>query len=163
MTDAFAALAALCHVNCPQRSAALESFYRRWQHKPPVIDKWFNAQALSRMDGAIDSILALEQHPAMDIANMPRAMAFYGGFFRQNRIAFHDPSGRGYDMLAERLVLIDSVKPGTTYWLMPQLLQWRRFDAHRRGLMQRALQRVLAANISKGLYEIVSKALAEEQ
>lgn len=163
MTDAFAALAALCHVDCPQRSAALDRFYQRWQHKPPVIDKWFNAQALSRMDGAIDTILALEQHPAMDIGNMPRAMAFYGGFFRQNRIAFNDPGGRGYDVLAERLVLIDSVKPGTTYWLMPQLLQWRRFDPHRRGLMQRALQRVLAADISKGLYEIVSKALAEEQ
>jgi aminopeptidase N len=142
---------------------ALENFYQRWQHKAPVIDKWFNAQALSRMDGAIDAVLALEQHPAMDIMNMPRAMAFYGGFFRQNRIAFHDPSGRGYDMLAERLVLIDSFKPGTTYWLMPQLLQWRRLDPQRRTLMKRALESVLAADISKGLYETVSKALAEEQ
>jgi aminopeptidase N len=162
MTDMFAALAALCHVDCPQRSIGLESFYMRWQHKAPVIDKWFNAQALSRMDGAIDAIMELEQHPAMDIMNMPRAMAFYGGFFRQNRIAFNDPSGRGYDMLADRLILIDSVKPGTTYWLMPQLLQWRRFDEKRRALMRQALEKVLAADISKGLYETVSKALAEE-
>ncbi len=162
MTDAFAALAAICHVDCPQRRVALANFYQRWQHKAPVIDKWFNAQALSRMDGAIDAVLALEQHPAMDLMNMPRAMAFYGGFFRQNRIAFNDPSGRGYDMLAERLVLIDSMKPGTTYWLMPQLLQWRRFDPQRQALMKRALERILAADISKGLYETVSKALAEE-
>jgi aminopeptidase N len=162
MTDAFAALAAICHVDCPQRLVALENFYQRWQHKAPVIDKWFNAQALSRMDGAIDAVLALEQHPAMDLMNMPRAMAFYGGFFRQNRIAFNDPSGRGYDMLAERLVLVDSFKPGTTYWLMPQLLQWRRFDPQRQALMKRALERILAADISKGLYETVSKALAEE-
>lgn len=162
MTDAFAALAAICHVDCPQRHTGLASFYRRWQHKAPVIDKWFNAQALSRMDGAIDTILALEQHPDMDIMNMPRAMAFYGGFFRQNRIAFNDPDGRGYNMLADRLVLIDSVKPGTTYWLMPQLLQWRRFDSARQALMKQALEKVLAADISKGLFEIVSKALAEE-
>ena len=162
MTDAFAALAAICHLDCPQRRVALENFYQRWQHKAPVIDKWFNAQALSRMDGAIDAVLALEQHPAMDLMNMPRAMAFYGGFFRQNRIAFNDPSGRGYDMLAERLVLIDSIKPGTTYWLMPQLLQWRRFDPQRQALMKRALERIMAADISKGLYETVSKALAEE-
>ena len=98
----------------------------------------------------------------MDIMNMPRAMAFYGGFFRQNRVAFNDRSGKGYTMLAERLILIDSVKPGSTYWLMPQLLQWRRFDSHRQGLMKRALEQVLAADISKGLYEIVSKALAQE-
>jgi aminopeptidase N len=162
MTDAFAALAALCHVDCPQRLQGLDSFYQRWQHKGPVIDKWFNAQALSRMEGAIDHILALEQHPAMDLMNMPRAMAFYGGFFRQNRVAFNDASGRGYDMLADRLILIDSIKPGTSYWLMPQLLQWRRFDSHRQVLMKKALQKVLAADISKGLYEIVSKALAEE-
>ena len=114
------------------------------------------------MEGAIDHILALEQHPAMDLMNMPRAMAFYGGFFRQNRVAFNDASGRGYDMLADRLILIDSIKPGTSYWLMPQLLQWRRFDSHRQILMKKALQKVLAADISKGLYEIVSKALAEE-
>ncbi len=141
---------------------SLDSFYQRWQHKASVIDKWFNAQALSRMEGAVENILALEQHPAMDIMNMPRAMAFYGGFFRQNRVAFNDRSGKGYTMLAERLILIDSVKPGTTYWLMPQLLQWRRFDRHRQDLMKKALEQVLAADISKGLYEIVSKALAQE-
>jgi aminopeptidase N len=163
MTEMFAALAALCHVDCPQRQLALQGFYDRWQHKPPVIDKWFNAQALSRMEGAIDAILALEQHPAMDIMNMPRAMAFYGGFFRQNRVAFNAPDGRGYDMLAERLILVDSIKPGTTYWLMPQILQWRRFDLKRQALMKQALEKVMAADISRGLYEIVSKALAEDQ
>ena len=162
MTDMFAALAAICHVDCEQRVAGLERFYQRWQHKAPVIDKWFNAQALSRMDGAIDAIIDLEQHPAMDIMNMPRAMAFYGGFFRQNRVAFHEHSGRGYELLAERLILVDAFKPGTTYWLMPQILQWRRHDAHRQPLMKQALQKVLAADISKGLYETVSKALAEE-
>ena len=162
MTDMFAALAAICHVPCSQRERGLSGFYARWQHKAPVIDKWFNAQALSRMPGAIDAILKLEQHPAMDIMNMSRAMAFYGGFFRQNRLAFNDPSGRAYDMLAERLILIDSVKPGTTYWLMPQILQWRRFDEERQLLMKQALKKVMAADISKGLYETVSKALAEE-
>lgn len=162
MTEMFAALMALCHVDCHQRQQALDGFYLRWQHKPSVIDKWFNAQALSRMDGAIDAILALEQHPAMDIMNMPRAMAFYGGFFRQNRVAFNAPDGRGYDILADRLILVDSIKPGSTYWLMPQILQWRRFDAGRQALMKKALEKVMAADISRGLYEIVSKALAEE-
>ena len=162
MTDMFAALAALCHVDCPQREQGLEEFYRRWQHKDSVIDKWFNAQALSRMPNAIDAILQLEQHPAMDLMNMPRAMAFYGGFFRQNRIAFNSADGRGYDMLADRVIMVDSVKPGTTFWLMPQLLQWSRFDKARQQKMRAALEKVQAADISRGLYETVSKALVEE-
>ncbi len=160
MTDGFAALASLCHVDCPERAQGLAEFYQRWQHKPPVIDKWFNAQALSRLPNAIDLVLELEQHPAMDIMNAPRAMAFYGGFFRQNRVGFNEPSGRAYNMLAERLILVDGFKPGSTYWLMPQILQWRRFDHGRQELMRAALQKVLDADISKGLYEIVSKALA---
>lgn len=162
MTDGFAALAALCHVNCPERAQGLEDFYQRWQHKPSAIDKWFNAQALSRLPNALGLVLALEQHPAMDISNAPRAMAFYGGFFRQNRVGFNEPGGRGYDMLAERLILVDGFRPGATYWLMPQILQWRRFDPARRQLMRAALEKVLAAAISKGLTETVSKALAGE-
>ena len=162
MTDGFAALAALCHVDCPERAQGLADFYQRWQHKPSAIDKWFNAQALSRLPNAVDMVLALEQHPEMDISNAPRAMAFYGGFFRQNRVGFNEPGGRGYDLLAERLILVDGFKPGATYWLMPQILQWRRFDPARRQLMRAALEKVLAAAISKGLTETVSKALAGE-
>ena len=162
MTDGFAALAAICQVDCEQRQQGLDYFYRRWQHSAPAIDKWFNAQALSRLDGTVDRILELEGHPAMDLMNMPRVMAFYGGFFRQNRIAFNEASGRGYELLAERLILIDGMKPGATYWLMPQILQWRRFDPGRQHLMRQALEKVLAADISRGLYETVSKALAQE-
>jgi aminopeptidase N len=162
MTEMFAALAALCHIDCEERRQALQAFYARWEHKPPVIDKWFNAQALSRMPGALDAILELEQHPALDFDNVPRAMAFYGGFFRQNRVAFHSPDGRGYDMLADRLILLDSVKPGATYWLMPQILQWQRVDPARREKMRAALEKIRAADISDALLETVSKALEEE-
>ena len=83
------------------------------------------------------------------------------GFFRQNRVAFHDVSGRGYQPLAERLILVDAFKPGNTYWLMPQIVQWRRFDTSRAALMRAALEQVLAAEISPALYEIVNKTLQE--
>ncbi|MEE4660499.1 MAG: aminopeptidase N [Halieaceae bacterium] len=162
MSARFAALAALCHVDSPVRAQALDDFYRHWQHKPSVIDKWFNAQALSRTPDALDAILALEEHPDMDLMNVPRAMAFYGGLFRQNRVAFHDPSGRAYEVLADRLIFIDSVKPGSTYWLMPQLLQWRRMDDSRREKMRRALQRIADADISNALRETVEDALAPD-
>jgi len=57
---------------------------------------------------------------------------------------------------------VDSFRPGSTYWLMPQILQWRRFDPQRQQLMRAALEKVRAAQISSGLYETVSKALAED-
>jgi aminopeptidase N len=160
MTDMFEAMCQLAHVRCPEREAALGWFYERWQHQSTVIDKWFNAQALSRMAGAVDAIIALEQHPAFDFNNMARGMLYYGGFFRQNRVAFHDISGKGYDFLADRLLMIDRLgRAGSTY-IMPQINQWRRFDDRRRSLMRAALERVAnTEGISKGLRENIDKAL----
>ena len=162
MTDMFDALSFLAQVRCPQRDAALAWFYERWQAKDRVIDKWFTVQALSRVDGAVDEVLALESHPAMSMSNRPRSMAFYGSFFRQNRVAFHDPSGKGYEMLADRLLYIDKANPGATYWLMPQILQWRRYDDARQLRMRAVLERVARSpGISKALQENVGRALAD--
>ena len=138
----------------------MATFYERWKDHPTVVDKWFKAQALSRAPRAAEAIIALETHPAMDLGNMARAMAYYGSFFRQNRVAFHDPSGAGYEFLADRLLLSDRMGRGGASWLMPQMDQWRRHDPHRQTLMQQALERVAGTpGISNGLREVVSRAL----
>ena len=160
MTDAFDALCLLAHLDAPEREEGLAWFHRRWREHPTVIDKWFNAQALSRAPEAIDRIIALERHPDFDPANFARALTFYGGFFRQNRVTFHDRSGKGYEFLADRLLTIDRLgRAGSTY-LMPQINQWRRYDPHRRRLMQASLERVAGTpGISKGLQENIHRAL----
>jgi aminopeptidase N len=160
MTDMFEALCLLCHLDCPEREAAIEAFYDRWKGRSTVVDKWFNAQALSRAPGAVDRIIALEQHPAFDPANFSQSLQYYGGFFRQNRVAFHDPSGKGYDFLADRLLTIDSLGRSGGHYIMPQINQWRRYDPARQTLMRTALERVAATpGISKGLHENISRAL----
>ncbi len=160
MTDMFEALCYLSHIDCPQRREAIAWFYEKWKDAPTVIDKWFNAQALSRMPGVIDEIVALESHPAFDLNNMARAMLFYGGFFRQNRVMFHDPSGKGYDFLADRLIMMDKLGRQGSFWIMPQINQWRRYDPHRRQLMKQALERVAGTpGISNGLRESINNAL----
>jgi len=160
MTDMFEALCYLTHVDCPQRQQAVDWFYDRWKGHSTVVDKWFNAQALSRMPGAVDRIIALEQHPAFDPNNFARGLLFYGGFFRQNRIAFHDPSGKGYEFLADRLLMIDRLGRSGSHYIMPQINQWRRYDPARQALMRRALERVSGTEgISDGLRENVARAL----
>lgn len=160
MTDMFDALCLLTHVDCPERKEGIAWFYERWKDHSTVVDKWFNAQALSRMPGAVDEIVALEKHPAFDINNFARGMLFYGGFFRQNRVAFHDPSGKGYEFLADRLLMIDRLGRSGSHYIMPQINQWRRYDPKRQALMRRALERVAnTQGISKGLRENVARAL----
>ncbi|BCW90744.1 Aminopeptidase N [Alphaproteobacteria bacterium SO-S41] len=161
MTDQFEALATLTHTDTPQRDEALAWFYERWKTNDIVINKWFNAQALSRAPGAVQRIIALESHPVMDMTNMARGLAFYGGFFRQNRVAFHDSSGAGYKFLADRLLMIDAMGRSSSHYLMPQINQWRRYDPRRQALMKAQLERIAATEgISKSLRENVTRTLA---
>ena len=163
MTEQFEALCMLTHSDTPQRDEALSWFYERWTSNDTVINKWFNAQALSRAPGAVERIIALADHPTMDITDMARSLAFYGAFFRQNRVAFHDPSGAGYRFLADRLLMIDRLGRGGGHYVMPQINQWRRYDAGRQAMMKAQLERIAGtANISKGLRENVMRALASE-
>ena len=162
MTLAQGALTILANYDVPQRQEALERFYDRWRNHPTVINKWFMVQALSRMPGAVDHIIALESHPAFDRFNVARAMAYYGSFCRQNRVAFHDPSGKGYEFLASRLIDADRMGRASGRWLIAQITQWKRYDAERQHLMRGALQRILETdNISNGLRDLVSQTLGD--
>ncbi len=160
MTDMFEALCLLTHLDRPERQEGIDWFYQRWKGRSTVIDKWFNAQALSRVAGAVEKVIALESHEAFDADNFSQALSYYGGFFRQNRVAFHDPSGKGYDFLADRLLMIDRLGRSGSHYIMPQINQWRRYDPARQALMRAALQRVAdTPGISKGLGENIFKAL----
>lgn len=161
MTDQFAALSSLIHVDDAYREAALDHFARQWRDHPTVIDKWFQVQAMDRGPGGAARIVELSRNPGITADNVPRAIAFYGTFFRQNRVSFHDPDGIGYALLADQLLKMDAMGRAFSRYLMPQINQWRRHDLKRQKLMQAQLERILATNgISKGLRESVLLALA---
>ncbi|BCW90881.1 Aminopeptidase N [Alphaproteobacteria bacterium SO-S41] len=163
MTDRFEALCCLVNVEGPQREAAIAEFGERWQRHDIAIDKWFTAQAMARGPGAAARIIALKDHPLLDPDNNARAMAYYGWFFRQNRVAFHDPSGAGYRFLADRLIEMDRMGRQRSHWLMPQINLWRRYDAPRRALMRAELERIAATpGISQSLRDNVRRALDSE-
>ncbi len=161
MTDSFSALGFLADRDCPERETALAWFHDRWKHEATVIDKWFGIQSLSRAPDAIGRIIALASHPDFDADNMARLLAYYGGLFRQNRVAFHDISGKGYAFLGDTLLAMDALGRGGASWVMPQINQWRRHDPVRKQLMRTELERIAATTtISGGLREVVEGALA---
>src|SRR5439155_6647786 len=95
MTDVLAALAVLIDIDCPERAAALDAFYRRWSEDPLVTDKWFALQARSALPGAIEAVRALTAHPAFTRANPNRVRALVGTFAQANPLHFHAASGEG--------------------------------------------------------------------
>jgi aminopeptidase N len=160
MTDVLAALAVLIDIDCPERTAALDQFYRRWEADPLVIDKWFALQARSALPGTIEAVRGLTTHPAFTRANPNRLRALIGTFAQANPLHFHAASGAGYGFLADEVLLLDQANPTTAARLVQPLGQWRRYDATRQELMRAALERILATpGLSANTYEMVAKSL----
>jgi aminopeptidase N len=159
MTDRQGALGALTNSNAPERQAALRGFYERYRKDALVLDKWFQVQALSTRDDALDQVEALARHPDFTLSNPNRMRALVGAFAANQR-AFHDASGRGYRFLADTILEVEKLNPQTAARLVPPLGRWRRFDEARQALMRAELERIVGTpGLSKDVFEQASKSL----
>ena len=163
MTDTLGALSILAQHELPERQKFLDSFYTKWQHDPLVVDKWLSIQAGSQLPETLATVKKLMQHPAFSITNPNRVRAVIGRFCQGNTINFHRIDGSGYRFLSDQVIKLDAINPQIAARLVSALIRWRRFDANRQRLMQDELTRIEKTdNLSKDVYEIVSKALTNE-
>ena len=161
MTDELGALSVLSHLDRPERATAMKEFYEKWRGDALAVDKWFALQAMSERAGIMQDVKALLDHPAYERRNPNKVRALVGAFCFNNPAGFHDPSGVGYEFLADRVLELDPVNPQVSARLVGALGRWRKYDPARQALMKTALERVVASpNLSKDVYEIVSKSLA---
>ncbi len=162
MTDVMAALSCLANTDCPERDLALAAFEKRWIDQPLVMDKWFSVQASSRLPGTLERVKALMAHPAFSLRNPNKVRSLIGVFCSINIHAFHHHDGSGYAFLSDQVIALDSLNPQIAARMMRIMSRWRRYDAQRQALMRAQFERVLShGDISKDLYEIASKCLAE--
>ena len=161
MTDSMAALGVLSHVDCPQRTTALEQFYARWKDDPLVVDKWFSVQATSELPGTLREVEKLLGHEAFDLRNPNRVRSLVGAFCSANPVRFHDASGGGYRFLGEHVLLLDRLNPQVAARMAGIFTRWRRYDAGRRELQRQQLEAIASASgLSRDVLEVVTKALA---
>ncbi len=159
MTDRQGGLTTLVNGASPLREEALEAFYRRYQDNGLVLDKWFQAQALSNREDTAEMVERLVAHPDFTLSNPNRARSLIGAF-SVNQRAFHDVSGRGYRFVADQLIALDKLNPQTAAKLIPPLGRWKRFDAGRAAKMRAELERIVATpGLSKDMFEQASKSL----
>lgn len=162
MTESIAALSALSHMDCLERIEALAKFQDRWSHEPLVMNKWFMLQAQSRLPNTLDNVKSLMQQPFFTLKNPNSVYALVGGFCAQNIRYFHDVSGKGYEFCADSVLTLDHINPMVAARMVEPLLGWKRFVHPYQDLMKKALTRIIAtSNLSKNVYEPVSKALGE--
>ena len=159
MTDAMAALSFLANCDCPERTTALDAFYRKWKDEALVMDKWLGVQATSRLAGTLDEVKRLAAHPAFDIRNPNKVYALIRGFCA-NHVRFHAADGSGYAFAADRIIEIDALNHQVASRVARSFDRWRRFDAGRQQHARAALEHIAATSgLSKDVAEIVTRAL----
>jgi len=159
MTDRQGALGVLTLVDAPERQAAFDDFHARYAGDPLVIDKWFGLQAAAPRPETLALVEALRRHTDFSLKNPNRVRALAGSF-AGNPIAFHQPSGAGYRLLADLIIEVDAINPQVAARLVPPLGRWRRFVAPYGELMRAELERIVATpGLSKDVFEQASKSL----
>lgn len=163
MTDRMAALAVLGERPGEAREASLVDFHDRFRDDPVTIDKWLAVQAMSSLPDTLARITALLDHPVFSLKVPNRVRALIGSFSAGNPYRFHAPDGGGYCFLADRVLELDPINPRVAARLVGPLGRWRRYEPGRQKKMQAELRRIFETNdLSRDVYEIVSKALAED-
>ena len=160
MTDTVAALGCLVHLDCEERTEALEAFEERWRGEPLVMDKWLALQASSSLPGTLGEVRRLMAHPAFDLANPNRVRALVHAFCQDNPVRFHAADGSGYRFWEERVRELDPLNPEVAARLAGVMAHWRRHDDGRRERMGAAMEAVLAMpGLSKNTGEVLARAL----
>ncbi len=163
MTDIVEAFQALVHNrDSPERSAVLVHFPNNWRRERLVMDKWFAVQATAPRPDTLAEVKCLLAHPAFSLRNPNRVRALIGSFTGVNIICFHEKNGAGYEFLADQVLALDALNPQIASRMLAPLSRWQRFDPERRELMKEELERILAANPSKNVYEVAARSLGRE-
>ncbi|MBL3610202.1 aminopeptidase N [Rhodovulum sulfidophilum] len=162
MTDEIGALSVLVETGGAEE--ALDRFARRWGDDRLVMDKWFGLQAsLAAPERAVAATRALTEHPDFTWKNPNRFRAVIGGL-TANAAGFHDPSGAGYDLLADWLIRLDGVNPQTAARMSTAFETWARYDAGRRAKSKAAMERIAAREgLSPDMGEMIGRLLAAGQ
>ncbi len=160
MTDKEAALMLLSSNDNGRREEALKAFRDEWEGNPLVMDKWLLAQARSERHDVLDDVKRLQNDPAVYDKNVPnRVRALLGGFMSGNPVKFHDESGEGYRFMADQILELDKINTSVAARFVKGFGKYGRMDDARNELMREQLQRILDAESSEPVYEIVSKTL----
>jgi aminopeptidase N len=159
MTDAIAALSILSQVPGPERDAALDHFYARWQDEPLVLDKWFAVQARASRPDSVETVQGLLSHPKFSLKNPNRIRALIGSFVHSNPTGFNRADGAGYRLLAAQALEIDRFNPQVAARLLGAFESWRILEKGRQTHAKAALEALAASSLSTDSYEIVAKTL----
>jgi len=164
MTDTLAALSCINNSEDQDlRFRAFSSFYRKWKNDNTIIDNWFSIQAMTKRGDTASIVKELSLDPVFNKKNPNRLMSLYR-VFASNLYQFHHESGRGYKLIGDVIMDIDSINPHMSAGLANSFKKYPKLDTKRKKIVKNILDEILTMKkCSKGLYEVASKTVEAGQ
>lgn len=161
LTDQLAALQAAVWSNHSLAKTLLEAFDKQWRGEKLVMDKWFSTQALANNEATVERLTKLMSHPDFSIKNPNRVYSLLAAF-TQNQAQFHRADGKGYQLVAEQIKVLNDFNPQVASRLLSAFVSWRRYDEKRQELMKAELKGIQSLpNLASDLFEKVESCLTE--
>ncbi|NCW74153.1 MAG: aminopeptidase N [Gammaproteobacteria bacterium] len=157
LTERYAAYRIARSDGSEQASLELSEHFLNRADTDEVLDLWLSTEAMNEKTATIDRVKELTAHPRFAWTNPNRVRAVLGTFANRNVKAFHTPEG--YRLLADSVLKLDAMNPQIASRLVMPLCQWGRFEKSFQEAMKSELRRLVAKDLSKDLYEIVSKSV----
>ncbi len=157
MTEKSAGLAVLSSLGGEAFKKASDSFYAKWKDDTLVIQKWLVINSSASTDETFDLVQELEKSDVYD-ANVPNLVRSLWGGFSGNFVQFHHATGRGYKLMADKVLEMDGINPQVASRLASAFKDYKKLVSSQQELMKPQLERILAKDdLSKNVFEIVSK------
>ena len=157
MTEKSAGLAVLSSLGGEAFKKASDSFYAKWKDDTLVIQKWLVINSSASTDETFDLVQELEKSDVYD-ANVPNLVRSLWGGFSRNFVQFHHATGRGYKLMADKVLEMDGINPQVASRLASAFKDYKKLVSSQQELMKPQLERILAKDdLSKNVFEIVSK------
>jgi aminopeptidase N len=165
MTETVAALGALNRHPTAKaaRDAAFAAFKAKWADDNNVICTYLSLVAGNSGYGAspLDEVKATMADESVYSHKIPNKFySLVGGFARGNTAGFHAEDGSGYTFLADCLLSMDKTNAIAASRLAKPFTEWRLYDAKRQAQMKGEIDRILKAEPSPNMFEIMTKSLA---
>ena len=124
------------------------------------MEKWFAIQVSSPQQDTYSKIFELQESAVYDktIPNLVRAL---WGTFTSNYVHFHHKSGKGYALIARKILELDPINPQVSSALAKSFRHYKKLMPENKKNMQLELEKIRSnVGISKNVLEIVTKTLA---
>jgi aminopeptidase N len=151
----------ICSINLFEK--LMLAFEQEYTENAVVMDKWFALHATTNCHDILAKLTLLASHRQFNIKNPNKVRSLVGSFAVYNTDGFHALDGSGYQFLTDYLIELDVLNPQIASRLVTPLIQYKKFAKVHQDLMTMQLKRLLGRdNLSKDLYEKVSKSLTHE-